>query len=193
MRELAPLLQGRHAHACGVYHLGEVQVKYEISRWGPADIWLNINIPWSSFKCDCPDADCSWWHSCGEQAEKHRGVNFFSFAGTRVVCHHLWLWLSPSSPLPQLIKGTELLWWREGLLEVRQLFRSKAWTYETFREFWRRIITYQVSGWAARAKVLLQRSNCGWSLWIWRSRESGNKLRLSDAGTLCKRNIAWFL
>ena len=42
-----------------------------------------------------------------------------------------WL-LSPSSPLPQLIKGTELLWWREGLLEVRQLFRSKAWAYETF-------------------------------------------------------------
>ena len=102
-----------------------------------------------------------------------------------------WL-LSPSSPLPQLIKGTELLWWREGLLEVRQLFRSKAWTCETFREFWRRTITYQVSGWAACAKVLLQRSNCGWSLWIWRSRESGNRLRLSGAGTPCKRNIAWF-
>ena len=100
MRELAPLLQGRHAHACGVYHLGEVQVKYEISRWGPADIWLNINIPWSSFKRDCPDADCGWWHSCGEQAEKHRGVNFFSFAGTPLVCHHLWLWLSPSQ-VPQ--------------------------------------------------------------------------------------------
>ena len=32
VRELAPLLQGRHAHACGAYHLGEVQVKYEISR-----------------------------------------------------------------------------------------------------------------------------------------------------------------
>ena len=34
--------------------------------------------------------------------------------------------LSPSSPLLQLIKGIELLWWREGLLEVRQPLQIKS-------------------------------------------------------------------